>query len=819
VTDRAPDGSAEPDCASRGKDASDAGGASSGVIRHHQPLQDEIVAFQRTIGFALDDFQIQAARSILAGRGVLVAAPTGAGKTLVADFAVYLTMQSPADEAIFYTTPIKALSNQKYHELQQRYGAENVGLLTGDNNVNAHAPIVVMTTEVLRNMIYERSRDLDRLAWVVMDEVHYLADRIRGPVWEEVIIQLPRHVRIVSLSATVSNAEEFGAWLQEVRGHTDVIVSEFRPVPLEQHVLVRGELEDLFQHDRPGRLNQRLHRLSGLSGPRSKRDRHSGHHRRRVDRAALVRTLERADLLPVIDFIFSRVGCDQAVRQCMVEGLSLTTKVERDEIRRVIARHCGDIPAADRAALGFKSWQGALLRGVGAHHAGMLPAFKETVEELFQRRLVRVVFATETLALGINMPARTVVIESLEKFNGVARVPITAGEYTQLTGRAGRRGIDDQGHSVVVWEPGLDLERVASLASRRTYPLRSAFRPTYNMAVNLIGEFGLERTKAILESSFAQFQADRSVVGQARRLKEERASLDGYARAAGMDDPLLRDFFALRRELVDTDREIQRLGRHDRRSGRREELIARARDLKEQLREHPTARLPGIEDHARWAERWHRLKRRCDRLQADIERQVGSIAATFERVVRVLVHFGYLTADADLTDVRVTDQAGLLDQIYGERDLLVAECLRRDVWRNLDADELAAVVTALVYEPRRDRGGEEAWLPQGDLQRAYAATVDVWREIDDQEARHDLTRFPEPNALVSIAVLRWSRGATLEHVLEEAELTAGDFVRLMKMVIDLLDQIGGAAPEGVGATARRARDLLARGIVDRSSVG
>lgn len=787
----------------------------------HAPLADEILAFQRTVGFALDDFQLDAAASIVAGRGVLVAAPTGAGKTIVADFAVYLTMQSARRERIFYTTPIKALSNQKFHELQRRYGDDQVGLLTGDNNINKAAPIVVMTTEVLRNMIYERSGALDDLAFVVMDEVHYLADRIRGPVWEEIIIQLPEHVRIISLSATVSNAEEFGAWLQEVRGHTDVIVSEFRPVPLNQHVLVKGELVELFDPRHEGRLTSGLARLGGLSGPKSNRDRQRrgrdrGQH---VDRAHLIRVLEREDLLPMIGFIFSRVGCDAAVRQCMLAGIGLTDRQERDQIKRIIEAHTGDIPQADREVLGYKSWRGALLRGVGAHHAGMLPAFKETVEELYQRRLVKVVFATETLALGINMPARTVVLEKLEKFNGVAKVPITPGEYTQLTGRAGRRGIDDQGHAVIVWQPGLDLERVATLASKRTYPLRSSFRPTYNMAVNLIGSVGLTRTRDILESSFAQFQADRSVVGLARKLKEQRGSLEGYAESAGFDDPELREYFDLRRRLSDVDREIQGLSKKQRRSSnRREQLIGEARALKTELQQHPAHHREDREEHARWAERWHRLRRSSDDLQREIEHRVGNIAATFDRVVRVLEHFGYLQRGATADDITVTEFAAVLDKIYGERDLVVAECLRRGVWRELGADQLAALVSALVYEPRRDRSDEQAQLPKGALQQAYVDTVAIWADVDALEERHDLPRNPEPNALVCTAVLRWSRGGTLDNVLTEAELPAGDFVRLMKMVIDLLDQISQAEPEGVGVTARAACELLRRGIVEYSSV-
>jgi ATP-dependent RNA helicase HelY len=395
--------------------------------------------FTSGLSFELDEFQVAACRSLEKGRSVLVAAPTGAGKTLVAEFAAFLTMREPGAK-LFYTAPIKALSNQKYNELVAEYGPESVGLLTGDTNVNAGARLVVMTTEVLRNMLYADSDLLRGLAFVVMDEVHYLADRFRGAVWEEIIVHLPQQVRLVSLSATVSNAEEFGDWLQAVRGDTDVIVSEDRPVPLDQHVLVRSKLVDLFDTqsalDAASKGRAATHRVNpelvqlARAGVRTSGGRDVGRRNPRgprpdsgrMDRADIIAMLEERTLLPAIFFIFSRAGCDAAVNQVMRRGVRLTDADERAEIRAIVEERCRTLLDEDLGVLGYWEWMEGLLAGVAAHHAGLLPAFKEVVEELFQRKLVKVVFATETLALGINMPARTVVLEKLEKFNGEARV-------------------------------------------------------------------------------------------------------------------------------------------------------------------------------------------------------------------------------------------------------------------------------------------------------------------------------------------------------------------------------------------------------------
>ncbi|WP_026818453.1 DEAD/DEAH box helicase [Arthrobacter castelli] len=912
--------------------------------------------FRTMLDFDLDPFQTDSCEALEAGRGVLLAAPTGAGKTVVGEFAVYMALERGLKA--FYTTPIKALSNQKYTELLQVYGPERVGLLTGDTSINPEADVVVMTTEVLRNMLYAGSSTLADLAYVVMDEVHYLADRFRGAVWEEVIIHLPPAVQLISLSATVSNAEEFGAWLDTVRGDTAVVVTEHRPVPLWQHVMVGHDILDLFATDvsfdemadelRQGALpeyevNPELvslanaeNRFSRGRGPvqrgrgrkrRFEQDRRPPQTRtRRASRPEVIRRLDREALLPAITFIFSRAGCDAAVAQCVDSGLWLTDQAQRREILQRVDEASQDIDEDDLEVLGFRTWREGLVRGFAAHHAGMLPIFKEVVEKLFADGLVKAVFATETLALGINMPARSVVLEKLDKFNGETHANITAGEYTQLTGRAGRRGIDIEGHAVVLWQPGTDPTAVAGLASKRTYPLNSSFRPTYNMSINLIAQFGRFQARKILESSFAQFQADRSVVGIAKQVRSREESLAGYEESMRCHLGDFGEYAALRRELSEAEHQASKTKSRQRRSaaadslerlrpgdvidipagrnpghavvlspdhGSREprpsiltaekqlrrvsvqdlngpvQVQSRVRipksfnarvpkdrrdlassmrnalhearparedgnvdfeysglaaqeekisDLRRRLRSHPCHGCSEREDHARWAERWWKLRRDTDGLIRQIQGRTNTIAKTFDRVSEVLAYYGYTRPDDG--DLVLTGDGERLRRIYGEKDLLVSLSVHEGAFDDLDPGELAAFITVLVFQAKREEQGIRPKMPSVSLESSVDVVIRQWSELTDIEDQYKLPLTGEPELGLIWPMYKWARGKHLQAALSGSELAAGDFVRWAKQVIDLLDQLAKVEPLPPGLRRRciKAIALVRRGVVAYSGV-
>jgi ATP-dependent RNA helicase HelY len=488
--------------------------------------------FVQGLGFRPDRFQEEAFDAVDEGRHVIVAAPTGAGKTVVAEYLI--DVQLDAGARVFYTTPIKALSNQKYRDLVDEHGSDRVGLLTGDNTINGDAPVVVMTTEVLRNMLYAGT-PIDRLAAVVLDEVHYLQDAYRGPVWEEVIIHLPRRIQLLCLSATVSNAEELADWVETVRGPTALVVETQRPVQLTNRYLVgeRGSshlhLMKVLQGNRPNPKGFRYDIDPRRRGDNGRRGRAKGPRPRArwrtPDRVDVVDLLARRDLLPAIHFIFSRAACDDAARAVLSSGMELTSESERRWIREIVAHHVRGLDGRDLEVLDYDRFRSALEAGVAAHHAGMVPPFKEAVEACFTHGLVKVVFATETLALGINMPARTVVIEKLTKFTGEHHEFLTPAQYTQLTGRAGRRGIDTHGEAVVLWSPYVRFEEVATLAASRQFTLTSSFRPTYNMAANLVRRYEPDRARQLLNLSFAQYRTDAGVVRSEQRVEKLRQRL------------------------------------------------------------------------------------------------------------------------------------------------------------------------------------------------------------------------------------------------------------------------------------------------------
>ncbi len=775
--------------------------------RNRHPLTTR---FAERYEFGFDDFQIQACQHVEDGRSVLVAAPTGAGKTIVGEFAAFLSEEK--GQRCFYTTPIKALSNQKFQELSRVHGEANVGLLTGDSSINGEAPIVVMTTEVLRNMIYARPESLHDLGFVVMDEVHFLADRFRGAVWEEILIHLPERIQVISLSATVSNAEEFGAWLQSVRGETEVVLSEIRPVPLYQHVLIGNRLLDLFVDD--GRVNPELLRLEKNSSRRLPGKSRPGLEKkfssiRSLTRAEVVVKLQEYDYLPAIFFIFSRAGCEAAVTQCIKEGISLTNKEEREVIQSVITRRTSELPHEDYGVLGYYEWCQALERGLASHHAGLLPMFKETVEELFQRGLIKVVFATETLAVGINMPARTVFLEKLIKWNGESHVAVTPGEYTQLTGRAGRRGIDIEGNAVVMWSEQIDSAMAAGLASTRTYPLKSSFSPTYNMSANLISRFGAEKARKSLASSFAQFQADSSVSGLLRQIDRNCEAIGNLVGEAECHLGDFRSYMSHRFAIKELENSSsQRSSSREKRRNRRD-IEGEIAEHRREMKEHPSHQCPQREDHARLLEKADRLQRETNGLQNRMDSRTNVIPRIFDQVSAILKELEYVRGQA------LTEKGKVLTRIYSESDLLLTEMIFDGLFEGITSSDLIAVLSGLIYEGR----GERSKIPRipKSLEPLVKRAANIWGKLTLLEEEHGLTPQREPNFDLAWTSYRWANGNSLQSILRETEIPVGDFVRNMRQIIDLLGQLLDAHPS-ISSLAREAIKKIDRGVVAYSAV-
>ncbi|WP_099332024.1 DEAD/DEAH box helicase [Actinomyces minihominis] len=876
-----------------------------------------------SLHFSPDAFQEEALEILATGSSVLVCAPTGAGKTVVGEGAAFIARQR--GQRVFYTTPIKALSNQKLRDFRQRFGDDEVGLLTGDTSINPDAPIVVMTTEVLRNMIYA-GQNLDDLGVVVMDEVHYLSDRFRGPVWEEVLIQLPQHVLVVALSATLSNAQEFGRWVGDVRGSCEVVVSDRRPVPLYQHMMVGPRIYDLYARPREAaagkgskQINPDLLEAMNRAQERDleKRGGRARGNRRRpapVSRFRVIDRLRSRKLLPAIVFIFSRAGCDEAASEAATYGMNLVNASERELIREEIDVALATIPPEDHGPLDLHRWAYTLEEGVACHHAGLLPQQKEAVERLFAAGLIKVVFATETLALGINMPAKTVVIESMEKWNGSEHVRLSPREYTQLTGRAGRRGIDVEGHAVVLQRAVVTPEEVVELSSGGSYPLHSAFQPNYNMAVNLLSRLDLEESRDVLESSFAQFQTDASVVREAQRLRRANATLEGIAKKLSCDRGDAGEYFELREQISALQKHASRLARESRgvqqahilrdlkvgdvvrfRRGRRlrtvvvvqapsagfatplarvvgddakpgsigpheaenglevlgrmpvpergakrpsdrKDLAAALRhhdftrdvkrsrprddlrvakildevsDLERKMREHPVHSCPDREAHAVLGHDYARALRERNRIASRINSSSAQIVQEFDRVCTVLRKLSFLNENT------VTKRGRRLRRIYGERDLLTAQILAEGAWDDLKPEELAAMVCAVVYEPRGDDGVSSipSHFPTARLELVWTETMRIYEELHAAEvaASHEVTTPPAGQLLPEM--YRWAKGASLASILESSELSGGDFVRWVRQVLDMLDQLRRLEESEIRSAATKARDRLLHGVV------
>lgn len=905
-----------------------------------RPQPPERTRFLDSLGFEPDQFQLDAFDLLDEGHNVLVAAPTGAGKTLVAHYAVERALA--AQQRLFYTTPIKALSNQKYHDLVDDYGRDNVGLLTGDNAVNPDAPAVVMTTEVLRNMLYA-GNPLDRLASVVLDEVHYLQDAYRGPVWEEVIIHLPRHIQLVCLSATVSNASELEEWIQTVRGPTSLVVETQRPVTLDNHYLV-GERNSnhlhLIKTARAGKANPSGFRFD--IDPRSLQQRGRGGGQkgrgrakrrwRTPNRPDVVELLRQRDLLPAIHFIFSRAACDDAARAVVDSGQVLTSLDERDRIRSILAEKVETLSDLDLDVLRYDEFKRGLEAGVAAHHAGMVPPFKEAVEACFVRGLVKMVFATETLALGINMPARTVVLEKLTKFTGDHHEFLTPAQYTQLTGRAGRRGIDTEGKAVVLWSPFVRFEQVAELALSRKFVLSSSFRPTYNMAANLVRRYDPDRARQLLNLSFAQFRADAGVVRtehRAERLLERRRQIThrierehgpvdelraalklgqesdderqaialalgqltpgeavsaegpnlparlltlavafrkgGRVRVTFVDDegdtyevtpadldriPMVTDRVTLPEPYLPNSvlfvhEAGERLAKATAGSGGKNSKGGknarggnggkgrgrsggdRTRRRDDRMERRTVSSASEVPPAARKAlRRLERVERDLELIQSAANRRAESLAGQFDRVIELLVDRGHLDLDvadpdgpAENDGWRLTDSGQRLARLYHECDLLVVEALEDGLFDGLNPAEVAGLASCFVYEERGGGPHHQPWFPSSSLRSRFTRLEGLHLNLVVEEEDARLPRTRQPDAGFLAIAHAWAAGGDLDQVLGDTEITAGDFVRTAKQLIDLLRQLGVLAlVPATASAARSAAEAVFRDLVAASSM-
>ena len=795
-----------------------------------ESLVDE---FEESLPFELDPFQREAIDKLERGRGgVLVSAPTSSGKTVVAEYAIFRALMDGAK--VLYTTPLKALSNQKFHDFVRAYGEEAVGLVTGENTINDGAAIVVMTTEILRNLIYEDPARLDMVRYVVLDEVHYIDDFPRGSVWEEIVIQAPPAIKLVGLSATIGNYREIADWMAENRGGMETVFHDVRPVDLKMWLAINNRFYPLFKGD--GGIDQRTwsraaqeeeasYRIGGYRGLPSN------------DLLHVIQGLRSLEMLPAIYFIFSRRGCREALQRCAYHELDLTTAAEKEAIEQVAAQRLQGLKDHDEEALFRRMVDARLLRrGLAEHHAGLLPYHKEMVEELFQRGLIKVVFATETLSLGINMPARGVVVSSFTKFDGVNFSTLTTGELTQLMGRAGRRGIDVIGHGVILKEADVEVGTIYEVAMGPTLVVESKFLPSYNMALNLLRVYTPEEADALMQRSFGQFQKRLAADETAERLTNVRERLADVQRM--WDDPQvsiedIAHYFkiedrrrAIRIELKRLRREAgaQRGGRR-RRQGRAMSHASRithrleieAKGLLERQRKLKVVRSPRFGELLQRYGEIRNLQQELERGQREVSGQMDEYPRKLRRLSRILAEAGFLEKD------KPTDKGLFAARVYGENTILVAEAVWLGWFEGLTAEELCAAMVMLAAEDRERRGDRQARAPRRYPTPAIAQTARLIRSLyfrfADMERDLDEPNLRAPSHDYIDFAYRWSSGEALDKIPLPANVDIGDAIKAMKALYSLLRQLEFALRQARSPlldTVSRAVALMERDVIKRT---
>jgi ATP-dependent RNA helicase HelY len=795
-------------------------------------------AFSAHVGLTLDPFQLEAIEKLERSRGVLVSAPTSSGKTLIAEYAIWRCLAAPsslrgdagAPQRVIYTTPLKALSNQKFRDLGARYGEQNVGLVTGEHTVNEFAPVVVMTTEILRNILYDEPERVATVGDLILDEVHYIDDYPRGTVWEEVIIEAPRHIRITGLSATISNVDEVAAWMSGLRGGIEVVTQTERPVALELWLCLDNQLWPLF--DERGQVARRtLEQAQNLSvGDLRLR------YARRAPENDLLQVIERLranGMLPAIYFIFSRRGCREALSRCALHGLDLTDPAEKSAVDTEMALRIHAIADDDERRVFLDAVDTKLLRrGIAMHHAGMLPYAKETVETLFQRGLIKVVFATETLSLGLNMPARACVVSSFTKFDGTGFHALTSTELTQLMGRAGRRGIDTLGHGVILKEQDVDVRDIYDAAIGGEMSVESKFAPTYTMVLALLKTRTLERAEELLDRSFGQYQALRRSehwVHRKANLEELRADLGRrvfrHPRQACTETTLTHHLrLAAQVEVMETEvRRAQRQHWRDSRAGRyggraadpggRFETMRRSlKASRARLEESPCTGCPYLSEH-----RSHRREsEEVDETLRHGEEELRSARGRYRREFRALR--GVLREGGFLENDRPTELGLLAEALFGESALLVADAVQAGWLEELTAPELVGTLTMLVAEDRgreRPQPARRQWPSRG-VERGYRLLRTDLQRLAAIEEHHGVATLRPLSFDFVAAAHQWASGVALAEIEVPPGADVGDVVKVAKNLYSLLRQMEQALREHpLAPRVRRAREAVEREMIRR----
>jgi ATP-dependent RNA helicase HelY len=792
--------------------------------------------FEENLPFELDPFQREAIEKLDAGSGgVLVSAPTSSGKTVVAEYAIFRALREHVK--VIYTTPLKALSNQKYHDFTREYGEATVGLVTGENTINDDAPIVVMTTEILRNLIYEDPARLDLVRYVVLDEVHYIDDFPRGSVWEEIVIQAPPTIKLVGLSATIGNYKEIADWMAENRGGMETVFHDVRPVELKMWLAINNRCLPLFRED--GGIDQRTWTKAAQEEEASYR---VGRYRALPsnDLLHVIEELKHLDMLPAIYFIFSRRGCREALQRCSYHELDLTTAAEKEAIDRIAADRLQGLKDRDEEALFRRMVDARLLRrGLAEHHAGLLPYHKEMVEELFQQGLIKAVFATETLSLGINMPARGVVVSSFTKFDGVNFSHLTTGELTQLMGRAGRRGIDVIGHGVILKESDVEVGTIYEVAMGPTLVVQSKFLPSYNMALNLLRVYTLEEAEALMQRSFGQFQKRlvaeqtherllnvRERLADTRKLWDDaEVSLEDVEQYFKLEDrrrAVRIELKRLRRE-AGSERRGQRgrRGRHTRAMGGAARLVQRleveAKGLLERQRKLKVVRSPRFGEYLQRYAEVRTLQKELEAGEHELGGTMDEYARKLRRLCRILTEAGFLAHN------RPTDKGLFASRVYGENTILVAEAVSAGWLEGLTPEELCAVLVMLAAEDR-ERGGRDRQVrgPRRYPTHAVAQTARLVRTLyfrfADMEKDLDEPNLRQPSHDYIDFAYRWSSGEPLDQIPLPANADIGDAIKAMKSLYSLLRQLEWALRQAKSpllddvtrAVAQMERDVIKR---------